>query len=115
MHASEEGGSLPIMANAGFSALSSGPGIDLAQTAEICRGKCCVCGNLDPINILANGTVEQVRHETTRLMLIGKALNGGYCFNMGEMTPRETPIENMAAAIQTAKNLAEYREDEIPA
>lgn len=108
MHASEEGDSLPIMAELGFSALSSGPGIDITKAAEICRGKCCFMGNLDPINVLQRGAVEQVKKETARLMTVGKTLGGGYIFNMGEMTPRDTPVENMQAAIQTAKSMARY-------
>jgi len=108
MHASEEGASLPIMAELGFSALSSGPGIDIAQAAEVCRGKCCFIGNLDPINVLERGSVEHVVRETARLMRVGKTLGGGYMFNMGEMTPRDTPIENIRAAIQTAKSMAKY-------
>ncbi len=108
MHASEEGGSLPAMAELGFSALSSGPGIDITEAVEVCRGKCCYIGNLDPIGVLGRGTVEQVKKETARLMKVGKSLGGGYIFNMGEMTPRDTPIENMLAAIRAAKSLAEY-------
>lgn len=60
-HASEE---LPEMidlqASAGFSILSVGPGMDIAEAHEIAEGRVCLCGNVNPILTLERGTPEDV-------------------------------------------------------
>ncbi|MBN1676112.1 MAG: uroporphyrinogen decarboxylase family protein [Kiritimatiellae bacterium] len=101
-HASEEGASLPAMTELGVSALSVGPGIELGTALSVTAGKVCGLGNLDPIGVLQNGSVEQVRQETIRLM--GEAKKAGaHLFNSGEMIPRETPEANMRAMVETAR------------
>ena len=102
-HASEEGESLPIMMELGADVLSPGPGIDMAEILEMAKGKVCVVGNIDPINVLERGTVEDVQRETERLINLGKKY-GGYIFNSGEMIPRETPVENIEAMVKRAKD-----------
>ncbi|HET6453270.1 MAG TPA: uroporphyrinogen decarboxylase family protein, partial [Armatimonadota bacterium] len=103
-HASEEKvGHLKLQADMGVSILSVGPGLDMAAAKEAVGGKVCLIGNLDPVNILMNGTPEQVASEAERIMRIGRQ-NGGYVFNTGEMVPRDTPIENMEAMLAAARN-----------
>ena len=91
----------------GISAISVGPGADLPRVMDEISHKCCVLGNLDPINGLLQGTAQYVTDEAKRIMEIGKS-GGGYIFNSGEMIPRNTPEENMIAMISTAKSLAQY-------
>ena len=103
LHNSEE--SIPhieLETQLGASVISVGPGIDIGKAKEAIKGKTCLMGNLDPVNILMNGTPEQVSKETERIMTTGK-IGGGYLFDTGEMVPRDTPEENMRAMIQTAK------------
>jgi len=104
-HASEDGASLPIMAELGADALSSGPEIDIVRALESTQGRVCYIGNIDPIKVLDKGTVDQVEQETERIMATGKQ-NTGYIFCSGEMIPRDTPEENMLAMMRTAKRLA---------
>lgn len=85
--------------------ISVGPDADIAAVKEALAGKRCFSGNLDPIEALMRGTPEQVAAETERIMNIGKP-GGGYLFNTGEMNPRDTPVDNMRAMVQTAKRLA---------
>ena len=106
LHNSEE--SVPhieLETQLGVSAISVGPGIDIAKAKETVKDKTCLLGNLDPINVLMNGTPEQVAKETERIMTTGKK-DGGYIFNTGEMNPRDVPVDNMRAMIQTANNLS---------
>ena len=108
LHNSEE--SVPhieLETQLGASCISVGPGIDIAKAKEVAKGKTCLMGNLDPVNILMNGTPEQVARETERIMKAGK-IGGGYMFDTGEMNPRDVPEENMRAMIQTAKRFATY-------
>ncbi len=105
-HASEEKeGHLKLQATSGVSILSVGPGLDMARAKEIVGGTVCLIGNLDPVNVLMNGTPEQVASEAERIMTLGKQ-GGGYIFNTGEMVPRDTPIENMEAMLSAARSVA---------
>ncbi len=106
-HASEEGKSLPVMTELGVSALSPGPGIDVADALAVTRGKVCFVGNLDPIGVIMNGTPEDVKRETTRIVEAGKKIEG-FMFNAGEMIPRDTPEQNMRMMIQTAKQCGRW-------
>ncbi len=101
-HASEEGKSLPAMTKLGVSALSSGPGIDVADALTITKGEVCFVGNLDPVGIIMNGTPKDVERETVRILEAGKKVDG-FIFNSGEMIPRDTPEQNMRTMIQTAR------------
>ncbi|HEY3298093.1 MAG TPA: uroporphyrinogen decarboxylase family protein [Armatimonadota bacterium] len=104
-HASEEKvGHLKLMAESGVNILSVGPGLDIATAKEAVGSKVCLIGNLDPINVLMNGTPDQVANEARRIKSIGKQ-GGGYIFNTGEMVPRDVPVKNMEAM------LAAVRED----
>jgi len=108
LHNSEE--SIPhieLETRLGASCISVGPGIDIARAKEVVKGKTCLMGNLDPVNILMNGTPEQVARETERIITAGKT-GGGYMFDTGEMNPRGVPEENMRTMIQTAKKFARY-------
>lgn len=106
-HASEEKeGHLRLQADSGVSALSVGPGLDIAKAKAAVGDKVCLIGNLDPVNVLMNGTGEQVAEEAKRIMEIGKQ-DGGYIFNTGEMVPRDVPVENMKAMLSSAREVAD--------
>jgi uroporphyrinogen decarboxylase len=106
-HASEEGKSLEAMTQLGVTALSPGPGINIRDALSIAQGKGCIIGNLDPINVLMNGTAEDVRRETTRIMEAGKQTTG-FMFDSGEMIPRDTPEENIRTMVKTARELSRW-------
>ncbi len=102
-HASEEKeGHLKLQASSGVSILSVGPGLDMARAKEIVGDKVCLIGNLDPVNVLMNGTPDRVAAETERIMTVGRR-GGGYIFNTGEMVPRDTPVENVEAMLRAAR------------
>jgi uroporphyrinogen decarboxylase len=102
-HASEE---LPAMvslqAEAGFSILSVGPGIDIETARRASAGKVCLCGNVDPIAVLARGTPERVRSEVRRIV-DAVSVHGAHVMCSGEMVPRETPEENLRAYVRAAR------------
>jgi len=92
-------------AELGVDVVSIGPEGHLAAAKRALSGKVALMGNLDPVNVLQNGTPEQVAEETRRLMEVGRP-GGAYIFDTGEMVPRETPEENMRAMMRVAKELA---------
>jgi len=89
-------------AELGVDIINCGPAADLAEVCQALSGKCCVSGNLDPIEVLMKGTPDEVAREAERIVRIGRA-QGGYLFNTGEMNPRDVPLENMRAMIDAAR------------
>ena len=103
-HASEENPAMvDLQADAGFSILSIGPGLDILEARKIARDRVCLCGNVDPIRILQNGTPDDVRQEVTRIVT-NLTRHGGHLLNSGEMVPRDTPIENVQAYVEATYN-----------
>ena len=111
-HASEENeGHLRLQAASGASALSVGPGLDVAKAKAAVGDRVCLIGNLDPLGILLDRTAGEVAEEAQRIMAVGKQ-GGGYIFNTGEMVPRDTPIENMEAMLSAARETGGSQPDE---
>ncbi|MFH1742337.1 MAG: uroporphyrinogen decarboxylase family protein [bacterium] len=90
----------------GADIINCGPDVDLAEVKKALIGKSCYSGNLDPIGVLMRGTPEEVVKEAERIVKIGYS-DGGYIFNTGEMNPRDTPVENMKAMIETVRRCSD--------
>jgi uroporphyrinogen decarboxylase len=102
-HASEESPAMiDIQADAGFSILSVGPGINIEEARRIVNGRVCLAGNVDPLAVLARGTQDDVRAEVERIVRNVSA-HGGHVMNSGEMVPRETPEENVHTFVKTTR------------
>jgi uroporphyrinogen decarboxylase len=93
-------------AELGVDIVNCGPGAGLAEACQALAGKCCLSGNLDPIDVLMKGTPDEVARQAQRIVRIGYA-QGGFLFNTGEMNPRDVPMENMKAMIESARRTAE--------
>lgn len=107
-HASEHKiGHMLAQAATGVSTLSVGPGADLAVVKREVGNKVCIMGNVDPINMLLNGSPEDVRRESIRVIETGKQ-GGGYIFSSGEMVPRDVPEENMRAMLAVGREFGRY-------
>ena len=91
----------------GISAISVGPGVDMAVAKKAIGDKCAIIGNVDPINYLLYAAPDKVYEETKRIMAIGKQ-GGGFMIDSGEMIPRDVPEENMKAYIKAAKEFGTY-------
>ncbi|NJD01496.1 MAG: hypothetical protein FIA99_02580 [Ruminiclostridium sp.] len=75
---------------------------DIAECKRVLNKKACLMGNLDPINVVYNGTPESVESEVNRI--ISSAGNeGGFLFNTGEGIPRDTSVENVKAIIKALR------------
>ncbi len=91
----------------GVDIISAGPEADLAEARAVTKGKNAISGHLDPVNVLQNGTPDDVIAQAEEIFAICKE-GGGYAFNSGEMIPRGTPVENMRAMVETARRLGAY-------
>lgn len=104
LHNSEENlTGLKLQALTEPSALSAGPGIDLAVVAAELRGKMCTLGNVDPIQLLQLGSASQVAAETDRQVRL--MLNGGMILNSGECIPREAKAPNLHTMVDSARKV----------
>ncbi len=93
---------LAAEAELGVDIVNCGPAVDMEEVVKALRGKVCLSGNLDPIEVLMRGTPQQVASKAERLVKLCYP-GGGYLFNTGEMNPRDVPAENMRAMVEAAK------------
>ncbi|PIP16583.1 MAG: hypothetical protein COX46_01340, partial [bacterium (Candidatus Ratteibacteria) CG23_combo_of_CG06-09_8_20_14_all_48_7] len=90
-HASED--KLPFidtMADMDIDILSLGENTDIVAAHRLIRNKKCICGNIDPIQLLQRGTPEMIRNEVKRI-IENVSIKGGHIMNSGEMIPRDVP------------------------
>jgi uroporphyrinogen decarboxylase len=92
---------LDMMAETGARILSLDQCMDLAMAKQKVAGRCGVGGNVDPINVLLHGTVEDVKRDTLRCLQQGG--KKGYVLMAGCAVPPHTPTENLKAMIETAR------------
>lgn len=102
-HASEENPAMvDLQADAEFSILSVGPGIDIEMARDIVKGRICLSGNIDPLAVLERGTPEDVRRAVERTVE-RVSRHGGHVLNSGEMIPRDTPEANIRTFVESAR------------
>lgn len=98
---------LKCMAEINADALNVGEKIDIAKAKHTIGDKVALMGNLAPVEVLLEGTPEDVERETFRIMEAGKR-GGGYIFNTGEGIPRQVPEQNIKTMIETAQKHRYY-------
>jgi uroporphyrinogen decarboxylase len=64
-------------------------------------------GNIDPSGVLAQGTIEQVREASRKLISVWKP-GGRFILNAGCAIPWTTPPENIRALVETATKYGVY-------
>jgi uroporphyrinogen-III decarboxylase len=85
--------------------ISVGPAADLKAVFGVPRGKSCITGNVDPIEVLMKGTPAQMEKEVERIMAIRRQ-GTGFMLNSREMVPRDVPVEKMHAMMRKGHELA---------
>ena len=80
---------------------------DLAAAKRIVGGAYAMIGNIDQVNVLKNGTVDQVKRETEQAIKIGKP-GGGFILQSADFLEFGTPMENLEAYVDTAKQYGSY-------
>ena len=71
------------------------------------RGQRCLAGNVHPLDVLLNGTAEDVERQV-RQTVENVSRHGGHIMNSGEMIPRDTPQQNMRAFVETTRRLGNF-------
>jgi len=87
--------------------IAIGTAISIAKAKEVLGDRVCICGNVDPVEVLLKGSREDVERATSECIESG-AVGGGYFLNTGECTARDMPPENMRVFVETALKLGKY-------
>jgi uroporphyrinogen decarboxylase len=86
----------------GASCISLDHKTDIAKAKEILHGKMCFAGNIDPVKIMLQGTVQQVE-DTCKQVIQAAGTDGGFVLMPGCDIPPTVPYENIQKFIQVAR------------
>jgi len=86
----------------GASCISLDHKVDIARAKEVLGGKMCFAGNVDPVKVMLQGTVEDVERECRRIIETA-GLDGGFVLMPGCDIPPTVPYENIQRFIGTAR------------
>ena len=80
---------------------------DLAQVKQIVGDAYTILSGIDQVNVLQNGTVDEVKRTTERTMSVGKP-GGRFIMQNVDFLEYGTPLENLRAYVETALQYADY-------
>ncbi len=80
---------------------------DLAKAKAVVGGAYVITGGIDQVNVLQKGSLDDVKRLTEETIKIGKA-GGGFVLQSADFLEYGTPIENIAAYVETAMQYADY-------
>lgn len=86
---------LDLVAQTGADMVDLDHMVDMDKAEQILPKDCCICGNFDPVEIMLQGTPEQVQAATRKCMALSSK-NHNFVAPGCEI-PKETPIPNMLA------------------
>jgi len=102
---------LPMLADAGVDVISTVPApplgdMDLKQAKALVGDRICFNGYVDAINVVKNGTIEQIR-ETVRQAIVDGAPGGGFIIGSSDGI-RDAPKENVRAYFDACREFGDY-------
>ena len=77
------------------------PLVDYEKSIALAGEKCCICGNLNPTELILQNKPEAIIHETNRLQRLAGARG---IISSGCEIPRLTPEENVKAIADALHN-----------
>lgn len=80
---------------------------DLAEAKRIVDGDYVIIGNLDQVNLLKNGTPDEVKRKTEEAIKAGKP-GGKFILQSADFLEYGTPMQNLEAYVETAKQFCDY-------
>ncbi len=87
--------------------LGIGTAITMNTAKRLLDEKVCLCGNVDPVEVLLKESQENVEKAVAGCIK-ASAQGGGYILNTGECVARNTPPENIDSFVKTASRLGKY-------
>jgi len=80
---------------------------DLKKAKDIVQGAYVMIGGVDQVNVLQKGTIDEVKRKTEETIKIGKD-GGKFILQSADFLEYGTPLENIEAYVETAKQFADY-------
>ena len=93
---------LDLFPATGASCISLDHKTDIAKAKEMLHGKMCFGGNVDPVKIMLNGSVQEVE-DSCKSVIQTAGLDGGFVLMPGCDIPPTVPYDNIRKFIQTAR------------
>ena len=100
-HAGER---VDIVREFGASFFSVDSMVDMAEMLKKCDHKMCMVGNINPAEVMLQGTPEKVYEESMKLLELGKANGGGLVVCTGCELPADSPLENILAMVKATED-----------
>jgi MtaA/CmuA family methyltransferase len=101
------GNAMPILADmvsSGADVLEIDHQVDIVSACRVIGRKAAIWGNLDPVGLLVQGTTDEVRRATRDLIQAAHGCgHNRLVVSSGCTLAPDTPTENLAALIETAK------------
>jgi len=94
---------LDLFPQTGASCISLDHKTDIAKAKDTLHGKMCFAGNVDPVNIMLQGSVQDVEDACKRVIETA-GTEGGFVLMPGCDIPPTVPYENIQRFIQIARN-----------
>jgi hypothetical protein len=79
--------------------------IDISEAAERSQGRCALLGNLDAIELLPNGSEDEIRREILRQIEAGRRNGGRFIMSLGSPVTPGTPVERVRWYCDTVHEL----------
>lgn len=92
---------LDLFLESGTDCISLDHKTDIKKAREVLGGKICFAGNIDPVEVLLRGTVEEVQRACIDV-IDAAAGDGGFILMPGCDIPPTVPIENIRAFVEAA-------------
>ncbi len=93
---------LDLFPETGASCISLDHKTDLSKAKELLHGKMCFAGNVDPVQIMLQGSVQDVEDACTRVIQTA-GTDGGFVLMPGCDIPPTVPYENIQKFIRVAR------------
>ncbi len=93
---------LDLFPETGASCISLDHKTDMVQAKNLLYGKMCFAGNIDPVNIMLNGSIDDVE-KSCRHVIETAGTDGGFVLMPGCDIPPTVPYENIQKFIQVAR------------
>jgi uroporphyrinogen decarboxylase len=94
---------LDLFPATGASCISLDHKTDIAKAKDVLHGKMCFAGNVDPVKIMLQGSVDDVE-KTCRSVIETAGTDGGFVLMPGCDIPPTVPYENIQKLIQVAQD-----------
>jgi MtaA/CmuA family methyltransferase len=74
--------------------------VDIETAFRKLKGKTCVKGNIDPVNVLLNGTPHTITEQVKKVL---SKVEGSFILSPGCEVPKDTPFENLASLVESVR------------